>query len=62
MIDPWSRSLERRLGRHVAGVARGDGGVDIHQIRRAARRAPVGPPSFNPTANAMDSGFRTRRF
>jgi hypothetical protein len=27
MIDPWSRSLERRLGRHVAGVARGDGGI-----------------------------------
>jgi type IV secretory pathway VirD2 relaxase len=27
-LVPWSPSLERQLGRHIAGVARGDGGVD----------------------------------
>ncbi|PNG24661.1 relaxase/mobilization nuclease domain-containing protein [Methylocella silvestris] len=27
-LVPWSPSLERQLGRHVSGVARGDGGVD----------------------------------
>jgi len=27
-LVPWSPSLERHLGRHVSGVARGDGGVD----------------------------------
>ena len=27
-LVPWSPSLEKQLGRHVAGVARGDGGVD----------------------------------
>jgi len=26
----WTPSLERQLGRHVSGVARGDGGVDWH--------------------------------
>jgi type IV secretory pathway VirD2 relaxase len=27
-LVPWSPSLERNLGKHVSGVARGDGGVD----------------------------------
>jgi hypothetical protein len=27
-LVPWSPSLEQHLGRHVAGVARGDGGID----------------------------------
>ncbi|WP_375160811.1 relaxase/mobilization nuclease domain-containing protein [Bradyrhizobium sp. RDT46] len=27
-LVPWSPSLERYLGRHVSGIARGDGGVD----------------------------------
>lgn len=27
-LVPWSPSLERNLGRHVSGIARGDGGVD----------------------------------
>jgi type IV secretory pathway VirD2 relaxase len=27
-LVPWSPSLEKNLGRHVSGVARGDGGVD----------------------------------
>ena len=27
-LVPWSPSLERHLGRHVAGIARADGGVD----------------------------------
>lgn len=27
-LVPWSPSLERHLGRHVSGIARGDGGVD----------------------------------
>ena len=27
-LVPWSPSLERQLGKHVSGVARGDGGVD----------------------------------
>src|SRR5690606_14602558 len=27
-LVPWSPSLERHLGRHVSGVARGDGSVD----------------------------------
>ena len=27
-LVPWSPSLERHLGQHVSGVARGDGGVD----------------------------------
>jgi type IV secretory pathway VirD2 relaxase len=27
-LVPWSPSLEKQLGRHVSGVARGDGGVD----------------------------------
>jgi hypothetical protein len=27
-LVPWSPSLERQLGRHVAGIARSDGGVD----------------------------------
>lgn len=27
-LVPWSPSLEKHLGRHVSGVARGDGGVD----------------------------------
>ena len=27
-LVPWSPSLERHLGRHVSGVARGDGGID----------------------------------
>jgi Protein of unknown function (DUF3363) len=27
-LVPWTPSLEKQLGRHVAGLARGDGGVD----------------------------------
>lgn len=27
-LVPWSPSLEKQIGRHVSGVARGDGGVD----------------------------------
>jgi type IV secretory pathway VirD2 relaxase len=27
-LVPWSPGLEKQLGRHVAGVARGDGGID----------------------------------
>jgi type IV secretory pathway VirD2 relaxase len=27
-LVPWSPSLERQLGRHIAGIARDDGGVD----------------------------------
>ena len=27
-LVPWSPSLERNLGKHVAGVARSDGGID----------------------------------
>ena len=27
-LVPWTPSLEKQLGRHVSGVARGDGGVD----------------------------------
>ncbi|MCB1393586.1 DUF3363 domain-containing protein [Nitrobacter sp.] len=27
-LVPWSPSLEKQLGRHVAGLARGDGGID----------------------------------
>jgi hypothetical protein len=27
-LVPWSPSLENQLGRHVSGIARGDGGVD----------------------------------
>jgi type IV secretory pathway VirD2 relaxase len=27
-LVPWSPSLEKQLGRHVSGVARGDGGID----------------------------------
>ncbi|KAA5601831.1 relaxase/mobilization nuclease domain-containing protein [Blastochloris sulfoviridis] len=27
-LVPWSPSLEKQLGRHVSGLARGDGGVD----------------------------------
>ncbi|MFX4658431.1 DUF3363 domain-containing protein, partial [Acinetobacter baumannii] len=27
-LVPWSPSLESQLGKHVSGVARGDGGVD----------------------------------
>ncbi len=27
-LVPWSPSLEKQLGRHVSGIARGDGGVD----------------------------------
>ncbi|ARM88153.1 relaxase/mobilization nuclease domain-containing protein [Rhizobium sp. CIAT894] len=27
-LVPWSPSLERKLGQHVSGVSRGDGGVD----------------------------------
>ena len=27
-LVPWSSGLEKQLGRHVAGVARGDGGID----------------------------------
>ncbi|MCO5089914.1 VirD2 family relaxase/mobilization nuclease [Bosea sp. (in: a-proteobacteria)] len=27
-LVPWSPSLEKQLGKHVSGVARGDGGVD----------------------------------
>ena len=27
-LVPWTPSLEKQLGRHVSGVARGDGGID----------------------------------
>jgi type IV secretory pathway VirD2 relaxase len=27
-LVPWSPSLERHVGRHVSGIARGDGGID----------------------------------
>jgi hypothetical protein len=27
-LVPWSPSLERNLGKHVSGIARGDGSVD----------------------------------
>jgi hypothetical protein len=27
-LVPWSPSLERNLGKHVSGIARGDSGVD----------------------------------
>lgn len=27
-LVPWSPSLEKKLGQHVSGVARGDGGID----------------------------------
>ena len=27
-LVPWSPSMEKQLGRHISGVARGDGGVD----------------------------------
>ena len=27
-LVPWSPSLEKQLGRHVSGVACGDGGID----------------------------------
>lgn len=27
-LVPWTPSIEKQLGRHVSGVARGDGGVD----------------------------------
>ncbi len=27
-LVPWSQALEKQLGRHVSGVARGDGGID----------------------------------
>ena len=27
-LVPWTPSLEKHLGRHVSGIARGDGGVD----------------------------------
>ena len=27
-LVPWSPSLEQHLGRHVSGMARGDGGID----------------------------------
>ena len=33
-LVPWSPSLERNLGKHVSGVARGDGGVDWNFGRR----------------------------
>jgi hypothetical protein len=27
-LVPWTPSMEKHLGRHISGVARGDGGVD----------------------------------
>lgn len=33
-LVPWSPSLEKQLGRHVSGLARGDGGVDWTFSRR----------------------------
>ncbi|MGE0769977.1 MAG: relaxase/mobilization nuclease domain-containing protein [Hyphomicrobiaceae bacterium] len=33
-LVPWSPSLERNLGKHVSGVARGDGGVDWNFARK----------------------------
>lgn len=33
-LVPWSPSLERNLGKHVSGIARGDGGVDWNFVVR----------------------------
>jgi type IV secretory pathway VirD2 relaxase len=33
-LVPWSPSLEKQLGRHVSGIARGDGGVDWSFARK----------------------------
>ncbi len=33
-LVPWSPSLEKQLGRHVSGIARGDGGIDWSFGRR----------------------------
>lgn len=33
-LVPWSPSLEKQIGRHVSGVARGDGGVDWSFTRK----------------------------
>ena len=33
-LVPWSPSLEQHLGRHVSGVARGDGGIDWSFARK----------------------------
>ncbi|MBK5962402.1 type VI secretion protein, partial [Rhodoplanes elegans] len=33
-LVPWSPSLEQHLGRHVSGVARGDGGIDWSFTRK----------------------------
>jgi type IV secretory pathway VirD2 relaxase len=38
-LVPWSPSLERNLGKHVSGTARGDGGVDWNfAVRRGLTR------------------------
>ncbi len=38
-LVPWSPSLERNLGKHVSGIARGDGGVDWNfAVRRGLTR------------------------
>jgi hypothetical protein len=38
-LVPWSPSLERNLGKHVSGIARGDGGVDWNfAIKRGLTR------------------------
>lgn len=33
-LVPWSPSLDRQIGRHVRGLARGDGGIDWDEGRR----------------------------
>ncbi|MEP9356428.1 DUF3363 domain-containing protein [Xanthobacter sp. KR7-65] len=33
-LVPWSPSLEKQLGRHVSGLARGDGGIDWSFARK----------------------------
>ena len=35
-LVPWTPSLEKQLGRHVSGVARGDGGIDWSFGRKRA--------------------------
>jgi hypothetical protein len=38
-LVPWSPSLERNIGKHVSGIARGDGGVDWNfAVRRGLTR------------------------
>jgi hypothetical protein len=37
---PWTPSVEKRIGQHVSGVARADGGVDL-EFRQKAWAWPV---------------------